>query len=507
MPGSRQSVEQRSGGHARRRHGCAGRGSGRPRASPARQPAGEREADAHPELPRAGARRPRGTPNSSIAIVPPGRTTRASSRERRGRVVHVAEEVGEREPVEAAVLERQLARRDALDELDAVLEAAASTRRRPRRASRGSGRRRRPGSRAAASSSATAPVPGRTSSTVSSGPASMRETRNRRQRGSWPKEQERRVAVVGRAERREELARAGRLGHGIGLYPGTWPRGRSERIARPPRHVRDGRGARGRPRGRAGARAPASTSARSTPARATVWLALDDAGEPVADRELVRDAVSIAALCELAEESAGGGDLDELRSQLVALRLTESPEGIEEAEEAALELQQRSARRRALATPSYLDEIGARARRLEQRARPPRRLPVHRGDEGARAAVDELCERRRAGYLQRTATASLGAWRAEASASRSAAIPRISCAACASSPSSRPRPSQEAQREQFATLTLNTAVELTARRAQADAAERRRRRAGDALRDAMRVLFPEAVALVSAARQGFMRES
>ena len=28
-----------------------------------------------------------------------------------------------------------------------------------------------------------------------------------------------------------------------------------------------------------------------------------------------------------------------------------------------------------------------------------------------------------------------------------------------------------------------------------------------ALRDAMRVLFPEAVALVSAARQGFMREN
>jgi hypothetical protein len=28
-----------------------------------------------------------------------------------------------------------------------------------------------------------------------------------------------------------------------------------------------------------------------------------------------------------------------------------------------------------------------------------------------------------------------------------------------------------------------------------------------ALRDAMRILFPESVALVSAARQGFMRES
>jgi hypothetical protein len=65
----------------------------------------------------------------------------------------------------------------------------------------------------------------------------------------------------------------------------------------------------------------------------------------------------------------------------------------------------------------------------------------------------------------------------------------------------------EAQREQFATLTLNTAVELTA------AALSRVEAAGSAedqalaLRDAMRILFPEAVALVSAARQGFMRES
>jgi hypothetical protein len=65
---------------------------------------------------------------------------------------------------------------------------------------------------------------------------------------------------------------------------------------------------------------------------------------------------------------------------------------------------------------------------------------------------------------------------------------------------------QEAQREQFATLTLNTAVELTG------AAMKRLDVSGTveeqslALRDAMRVLFPEAVALVSAARQGFMRE-
>jgi hypothetical protein len=64
----------------------------------------------------------------------------------------------------------------------------------------------------------------------------------------------------------------------------------------------------------------------------------------------------------------------------------------------------------------------------------------------------------------------------------------------------------DAQREQFATLTLNTAVDLTA------SALKRIEVSGSvdeqaiALRDAMRVLFPEAVALVSAARQGFMRE-
>jgi hypothetical protein len=66
---------------------------------------------------------------------------------------------------------------------------------------------------------------------------------------------------------------------------------------------------------------------------------------------------------------------------------------------------------------------------------------------------------------------------------------------------------QESQREQFATLTLNTAVELTG------AALKRVQVQGSvdeqavALRDAMRVLFPEAVALVSAARKGFMRET
>jgi len=95
------------------------------------------------------------------------------------------------------------------------------------------------------------------------------------------------------------------------------------------------------------------------------WLALDERGEPVAERRRVRDAVTILALCELAEEAAAGGDLDELLSQLAAVRITESPPGIEEAEEAARGLQQVIGAPPVLATPSRLDEIGSATRTLE----------------------------------------------------------------------------------------------------------------------------------------------
>jgi hypothetical protein len=66
---------------------------------------------------------------------------------------------------------------------------------------------------------------------------------------------------------------------------------------------------------------------------------------------------------------------------------------------------------------------------------------------------------------------------------------------------------QETQREQFATLTLNTAVELTAAALSQIEVQGAAGEQAQAMRDAMRVLFPEAVALVSAARQGFMREA
>ena len=95
------------------------------------------------------------------------------------------------------------------------------------------------------------------------------------------------------------------------------------------------------------------------------WLAFDDDGGPVSDRGLVREAVVIAALCEVAAEAAFPGDLDELRAQLVQVRVTESPPGIEEAEAAAADLQRTLGAPPELATPARLDAIGAATRRLE----------------------------------------------------------------------------------------------------------------------------------------------
>src|SRR3954468_20655466 len=92
------------------------------------------------------------------------------------------------------------------------------------------------------------------------------------------------------------------------------------------------------------------------------WLALDEAGTPVARRETVRQAASLAALCEVAEESAGGGDLEELRARLAELREREAPEGIEEAEQAAAALAEALQGEPRLAANDYLDRVGAASR-------------------------------------------------------------------------------------------------------------------------------------------------
>ena len=122
------------------------------------------------------------------------------------------------------------------------------------------------------------------------------------------------------------------------------------------------------------------------------WLALDGAGQPVVDRVLVRDAVSIAALCELAEESAGGGDLGELRVRLVELRLTENPEGIEEAEVAASELQETIRPAPRVASVEYLDAIGLAAARHEQALGEAGVSPFAEAMKAALPAADELAK-------------------------------------------------------------------------------------------------------------------
>jgi hypothetical protein len=128
------------------------------------------------------------------------------------------------------------------------------------------------------------------------------------------------------------------------------------------------------------------------------WLALDDIGEPVTDRERVRGAASLVALCEVAEESAGGGELDELRSRLVALRLTENPPGIDEAEEAVIALQRTLGISPRLATTDFLDDVGAATRRLEESLGEASESPFALAMKSASHAVESLTSEVEANY-------------------------------------------------------------------------------------------------------------
>jgi len=129
------------------------------------------------------------------------------------------------------------------------------------------------------------------------------------------------------------------------------------------------------------------------------WVAVRDDGSVVTRRPEVRAAVSIAALCEVAADTAGGGDLSGLVARLVELREREAPDGIEDTVAAAEELQTVLGEPPQLATPARLDEIGAVTRRLEQELDPGGPSPFAAALKSAQGAVSELQREVEAGYL------------------------------------------------------------------------------------------------------------
>ena len=134
------------------------------------------------------------------------------------------------------------------------------------------------------------------------------------------------------------------------------------------------------------------------PEGARQWIVVDDAAGVVSRREDVRDTASIVAMCELAEDLAGGGDLEQLRQQLARVRMVEQPPGIEEAEEAALALERTIGAPPRLATPAYLDEVGAATLALEQ-ALGEASSPFTEAIKGATGAIDEFVRDVERGYL------------------------------------------------------------------------------------------------------------
>lgn len=129
------------------------------------------------------------------------------------------------------------------------------------------------------------------------------------------------------------------------------------------------------------------------------WLAVQGDGAVVTTRSDLRAAVSIAALCEIAADSAGGGDLDGLIASLAELREREAPEGIEDAEEAAHGLRDVIGEPPQVATPARLDEIGAATRRLEQELGSGGASPFAAALKAAQGPVQELQREVEAGYL------------------------------------------------------------------------------------------------------------
>jgi hypothetical protein len=128
------------------------------------------------------------------------------------------------------------------------------------------------------------------------------------------------------------------------------------------------------------------------------WVVLGDDGQPIDAREDVRDTASIVAMCELAADLAGGGDLEQLRTQLAQVRMVEQPPGIEEAEAAALALERVVGAPPRVASPAYLDEVGIAALVLE-RSLGEAVSPFSSAIRSGAGAVEQFVQEVERGYL------------------------------------------------------------------------------------------------------------
>jgi hypothetical protein len=127
------------------------------------------------------------------------------------------------------------------------------------------------------------------------------------------------------------------------------------------------------------------------------WIVLDAQGRPYDRPEEIRSVASIVALCELAGDLAGGGDLAALRQELARVRVVEGAADVEPAEQAALELERAIGAPPRVASPAYLDEVGAAAAVLE-RALGDTASPFSAALRGGTAAVEEFARDVERGY-------------------------------------------------------------------------------------------------------------
>ena len=97
------------------------------------------------------------------------------------------------------------------------------------------------------------------------------------------------------------------------------------------------------------------------------WVVIDDAGEPIVDREAVRGIVEIAAICEAAEESAAALAIDQALPALADAWRLAGELGEAEAQLAAhaayqaMETLQPLVAGVRVADPTYLDQLAAAA--------------------------------------------------------------------------------------------------------------------------------------------------